>query len=822
MKNYNVLVCIIDNGSSLQLSATLSSLKKQTVDNFEIKQINCRDFRSKNRNKLPLWEKTAGSGYVLFLYSGSVLDKNAIEIINKAIEKESSLWLYCDERTFDADWNGEIDGIYAKPAFGKVGFANYLYTGEGIVFSREILEKMDLKYEGDNFRVSLLEMGISAAALSDGTHIEKNILIHHKRKEICKEEWEILSDSLNEYIEIKELPYWGILNNDASKAYLYPLMDCGKSVSLILLGDSFVNSRETTEGYEVIVEDGAEGYLEKCRRGASRASGQVLCFVDETCSIPSEMDMKLLISYLQIPEVGIISPCLKEEEGETVYAGAARIGHGICSMPYVMSEGKGIPDYYMGTREISVPCWRFWMTRAETFAKISELTQESMSADYALLDYGLQLEQKGLVSLYCGDVVVRCYTTEKDCKEQSGFLAMLSRWGDRFAHDGYFTESMIKKALEYKKENTVLYLPENYKTSLQSDKRILVLTHELTMTGAPVVLSYAVKILREEGWQVVMVSPEDGVMKKTFLEEQVPVLIEESIQEKDDWLSYAKEFDLILVNTVVPFQCIEQLRNFTVPVIWWIHDARGGYVTFLKDVLPESLGENIHTLCVSKYAQDVVREFRPQYETELLLYGLEDTEQKASMEFNDMKNPENRKLFVSVGTIERRKGQDVLVQAIRLLPAQLLEKCLFLFVGKCMEQDVFDTVTELEQEHPDSVRHVNFIRHEDIFGLYRQASAVICASRDDPLPTFMAETMMQSGVCICSEHTGTAALIRNGVNGFVYENDSPEQLAECIRIVAEEEVDLESIRKEGRKVFENVFELDIFRKNLLKYVERYS
>lgn len=813
-----ILVCVVENGNLIQLSATLSSLKQQTVDQFSLQFISWPAFWSSARNRLPVWK--AGTEYVLFLYSGSVLDKDAIEIICEAIKEESSLWLYCDERTFDAEWNGEKAGFQEKPAFGRIGFANYLYAGEAVLFSRKLLEEMQLKYEGNNFHVSLLEMGICAASMADGRHVAKNLLTHHVRRESSQEEKKIISECLGQYLKKRNLPYMGILSSDGKRAYLYPMERFEKKVSLILLSDHEKGLQAENSNFEVIVECGSESYWEKCKQGAQKATGQILCFMDAGCQIPTKEEIERMAGYLQLPEVGIVSPCIEDGEGNILYAGAVRIGNGMCSVPYETAEKRNVPDYYWGTREISVPSWRFWMIEKECFCKVPGTEERQLSPDYVLTDYGLRIEKEGLECLYCGEVLVHCCPDIR-IKGQSGFLFMLSEWGKVFAADPYFTAPMAAKALGYKKENTLLYLPEQAPVKAQNDKKILMVTHELSMTGAPVVLSHAARILRDAGWQVVLVSPEDGMLRKTFLEEQIPVLIEESIYEKDTWLSYAGEFDLILVNTVVPFPCIQQLENFPVPVIWWIHDARGGYEAYLKNVLPENLGENIHTLCVSKYAQDVVREFRPQYETELLLYGLPDMGQKEDGKSNGETDAEKKKLFVTVGTVEKRKGQDIFAEAIRLLPEDVRANCKFLFVGKCMEESVFKKVKELEEEYPETVQQVDFIRHEEIFSVYRYAAGVICASRDDPLPTFMAETMMQSGVCICSEHTGTAPLIQNGVNGFVYKNNNPEELADCIRIVAEERMDMESIRKAGRKTFEKIFAEDIFKENLLNYVEQY-
>lgn len=345
-------------------------------------------------------------------------------------------------------------------------------------------------------------------------------------------------------------------------------------------------------------------------------------------------------------------------------------------------------------------------------------------------------------------------------------------------------------------------------------KKLFVLSHELSLTGAPVVLSHAVRILKEANWQIVVVSPTDGMLKEEFLKEGIPVLVLGDMDKNTDWMRCASDFDLILVNTVVPFRQIEQLRGSSLPVMWWLHDARSGYEDYLRHVLPETISENVHIFSVSQYADDALRQYRPQYKTQLLLYGLKDEASRVNVAAPPIPGSDGRKVFISVGTVIKRKGQDILAQAVRLLPDTVRSKCLFLFIGKCIDRDIFQRIKELEQEYPEDVRQIDVVSHDDIFNLYKQAAAVICSSRDDPLPTFMAETMMVSGVCICSENTGTAAVIHDGVNGYIYKNDDPAELADCICRVAECG-DLDALRMASRKTFEDVFSMDVFRNNLL-------
>ena len=76
---------------------------------------------------------------------------------------------------------------------------------------------------------------------------------------------------------------------------------------------------------------------------------------------------------------------------------------------------------------------------------------------------------------------------------------------------------------------------------------------------------------------------------------------------------------------------------------------------------------------------------------------------------------------------------------------------------------------------------------------------------------------MVSGVCICSENTGMTGIIRNGENGFLYPNDDPKKLAQCIQSVVEQEMG-DALREASRKTFEQNFTMDIFKENLMRCV----
>ena len=85
------------------------------------------------------------------------------------------------------------------------------------------------------------------------------------------------------------------------------------------------------------------------------------------------------------------------------------------------------------------------------------------------------------------------------------------------------------------------------------------------------------------------------------------------------------------------------------------------------------------------------------------------------------------------------------------------------------------------EDYPDTVFYRKRLERPEIKSLMDKCTCVVCASRDDPMPTCVTEGLIFVKPSIVSEHTGTAGLITEGVDGFVYKDDDPDQLEMCIR-----------------------------------------
>lgn len=347
-------------------------------------------------------------------------------------------------------------------------------------------------------------------------------------------------------------------------------------------------------------------------------------------------------------------------------------------------------------------------------------------------------------------------------------------------------------------------------------KRALVFSHELTMTGAPIVLVNAIPVLRSLGFEVVVLGPSDEGALPLFLDAGAAVVTRANCVHTSSLWGLATSADLVLANTVVAAGLVNALNGSFVPVLWWLHDAFAGY-PFIAHQIPQTLAENVQVCAVGSHATAAMHTVRPDFAIQQLIYGLPDYAQDA-FEPYDLSFTGGRPLFVTVGSLEPRKGQDIFCNAIRLLPASVREKAAFLFVGKACDQEMTDAVRSLTDDYPNTVFYRKRLERPEIKSLMDQCACVVCSSRDDPMPTFVTEGLIFGKPAIVSEHTGTAGLVTEGVDGFVYRDDDPEQLAKLLAHAIEHPQQLAAMHADCRKLYETYYTDQAFISTLTRLV----
>ena len=101
----------------------------------------------------------------------------------------------------------------------------------------------------------------------------------------------------------------------------------------------------------------------------------------------------------------------------------------------------------------------------------------------------------------------------------------------------------------------------------------------------------------------------------------------------------------------------------------------------------------------------------------------------------------------------------------------------------------------------------------------QQCTCLVCASRDDPMPTFVTEGLIFGKPSIVSEHTGTAGLVTEGVDGFVYRDDDPAQLEKLLCWAIEHPAELAAMHDDCRALYERYYSKEAFARTLTTAVK---
>lgn len=351
------------------------------------------------------------------------------------------------------------------------------------------------------------------------------------------------------------------------------------------------------------------------------------------------------------------------------------------------------------------------------------------------------------------------------------------------------------------------------------NKKILVITHQLSRTGAPVVLLDMIAACRKQGYQIDVISMLEGELRDVLEAQNIQVEIQEHfIDDVDGFYERASKYDMVIANTLITYEVIHILNGSAIPVLWWLHEGKQ-YFEYFASVLPDfhRLGANIHVFSVGHYVQDVIRE-KYGYETPILHFGVRDVPRKKMQAHEGT----DKVRFLTAGTYSKVKAQDVLVEAIRMLSEDMLAQSEFFFCGNetMYDEEIYRPVKDLSLEY-ENVHMLGQLSHDDTLERMEQCECLLVPSRIDPIPTVAVEVMMKERICLCTDVCGVAHYIEDAVNGYTVPPEDVSVLAAKIEYVITHREEWERVEKAGRKIYEEHFSMEVFEPMVLKLADEY-
>jgi glycosyltransferase involved in cell wall biosynthesis len=346
--------------------------------------------------------------------------------------------------------------------------------------------------------------------------------------------------------------------------------------------------------------------------------------------------------------------------------------------------------------------------------------------------------------------------------------------------------------------------------SAKLPRRLLLVTHELSRTGAPQALLMLAKVFhRHSDFEVFVLTLKDGPMREDFEASGLLVFnMDEVPSAKNQFLAFLDYFEAVYVCSC-SWLFLQSLKHMNKPIVWWVHEV------FSKPDEVQLINEFIEhvdlVLAGSPLTVDCMKAISTAEKVKLLLYGLD-----------DIKNPEttqeNEKVtFALLGTIGPRKGTDIFVSAIKQLPSELRTRAKFVIVGdkeSSRSEQFYKSIAQAAAEIDELELHKS-MPLERLLDAYNQYDVIVSASRVDPMPIVLTYAFMFSKLCLCSDAVGTAKLISDGEDGLTFLSESVDSLTLKMRSIIVREKDYSKVAVEGRRIFDQYFSTSAFESKVL-------
>lgn len=328
-------------------------------------------------------------------------------------------------------------------------------------------------------------------------------------------------------------------------------------------------------------------------------------------------------------------------------------------------------------------------------------------------------------------------------------------------------------------------------------KRILLLSHEMTYTGAPNSLLNIAGLIRRKGYLVTVATQKSGEFIREFHKSGFRVGYADPESYCYEKLSH--KYDLVIANTIFCGKFALEAQK-VIPTILYIREAHN-----LPDIIRDcGLSEDYITkakniVCVSEYSEEFIRK---TYNVRNI-YVLHNF-MNVPLFYCPPQNlvTDGKVHFLIAGTIEKRKGYDIVLKAISLMPEDIAVQAVFHIAGRKPEW------SREYWEKLDFDKYDNVIYHGEIASkkamskFYDRVNAVIVPSLDEACSLTALEGALHKRLLILSENVGAKYLLDN--NDMIFSAGSPEALAEkiCKTVLSDKAV----FDKSGEKLYKRFIE----------------
>lgn len=379
-------------------------------------------------------------------------------------------------------------------------------------------------------------------------------------------------------------------------------------------------------------------------------------------------------------------------------------------------------------------------------------------------------------------------------------------------HNIVFPDNMFYANALSLEQKLMPYVINNNATDARP--RILLVSHEMTYSGAPHSLLRICRVLRGT-YNLTVWTLKAGPFEREFKNLGIDV---KSISVADlsnpEIIKEIKTFDLAICNTIATDTICAELEKY-VRCIWYIREAHN---------IPKWLNnnnqrffenhKNTDIYCVSEYAKQFIDK---TFNTNVGVCH------NCVEDYNDgykKKFYKNGQLNVLVmGNFEPRKNFGIVIEAIEKLPEKYKQKIHLNIVGRSFNGPCSTSILSAVNRNANISYLGEISDINDKINLYKETDIVIVPSTDESCSLVALEGIMMGCPIIVSKNVGAQYVVDDNV-GWIFDTNSSDELCNIFQDVLAGHANLPKMGIAARKKYMETSNMDIYQQNILNIVQK--
>ena len=273
-----------------------------------------------------------------------------------------------------------------------------------------------------------------------------------------------------------------------------------------------------------------------------QSTGERLIFFNDDVETEQADWIQNLIEPLENPEVGAVAPKLLYETGKIQHAGLVMGVRGLAGTAFHQRPADSTEHFNLAQslREVAALSAACLAMRRDDFFRVGGFDAVNTPIAHSDMDLCFKVREAGLRCVYtpyatlrhAGHVSIGAEEKqERDRPRDKASIFLLKRWAGYTTHDPYFPDNM-RDWLHTDSPTPIRMAGRNEpEAAIETAADLLFVSHDLSLSGAPMMLFHAAAWCKRHGMFVAVMAPEDGPLRQKFEAEGIPLIIDPLVED---------------------------------------------------------------------------------------------------------------------------------------------------------------------------------------------------------------------------------------------------------------------------------------------------